>query len=407
MAESSTPRQPVRERQEEQEEEEHRDEPDVTHEAAYLHLRQIQLNAVRPAFTLVPAAVPSLSHPLSPSPTRGALLPPYDYDLDSRDFLANLPTAETAVALAEERTGAAIPGGIANVAIPAERTTPPPLPSSRASTELHHGVLSAPSPRREDADNYWLDSVFDVSTSEAVAETESTIPAPGGVAGRDDDDIRPPALIIEQALLDLAGASKRWSFCGFTDQATLHDAIRHGLLGDASTSTTIIKETFSIDDDYKWDDSIKTAPWEGPHRMLLCHSMRRVIRERVTSQFIVYVYHTRGRLWTIHHPNCKEDEEDCRELRAWVGAGVTVKCGERLPFVDLTKWDEFTALTLGNAERFIKQQVYMSQVERMMQPGGGFAIHIRPYRTGKRSESWQPVGDEVAVWPTFAHLRAI
>ena len=318
------------------------DEPYVTHEAAYLHLRQLQLNALRPTFTLVPAHVPSLSRfPLSPSPTRDTALPLHDYDPDSRDFLADLPAAETAAAFAEKTIDAAIPWGITDVAITADLPSPlpsPPCSSSGPSTTHHVGVPSPLLPRREDSDEDWVGSVIvDLPSSEAVAVTESTTLVQGRVAGSDDDDIRPPTLIIEQALLDLAGASKRWSFCGFTDQVVLHDAIRHGLLDDASPPTTIIKETFSIDDDYEWDDSIKTAPWEGSHRMLLCLSMRRVIRERVTSQFIVYVYHSRGRLWTIHHPNCKEDEEDCRELRKWVGPGVTIKCGERLPFVDLSR----------------------------------------------------------------------
>ena len=81
------------------------------------------------------------------------------------------------------------------------------------------------------------DTVADTSTpAQANTLAEDKTPAKDHflVPGADADDVRPPALIIERALLDLVGPTKRWSFCGFTDL----DSLFHQAVDGADTLTT-------------------------------------------------------------------------------------------------------------------------------------------------------------------------
>ena len=121
--------------------------------------------------------------------------------------------------------------------------------------------------------------------------------------------------------------------------------------------------------------------------MLICQHTRHVVHgDGSMLPFIVVVYHAHGRLWTFHHPNSEADEHHCWDLRMRMDAHVTIRCGERLPLVDADDRDEFMIRTFDNARRFVKQQVYMSHVDKKMQPGGGFAIHIQPYRYNTEKE---------------------
>ena len=83
--------------------------------------------------------------------------------------------------------------------------------------------------------------------------------------------------------------------------------------------------------------------------MLICQNTQLFVDEWTSLPFVVVVYHAHGHLWTIHHPDSEEAEQRCRHLRSSMGLKITLKCGERLPFVDSSDRDELMIRTFDNA----------------------------------------------------------